>query len=185
MLHEAEQGLSRGSVVNNLPANAGYARDGMELWVRKIPWRRKWQPTPVSLPGKSRGQRSLMGYSPWGHKELDTAEPSHPRHTDTHTHTDTDTHTHTHTHTHTRCWATRTVYSAPRGRPASPGTNLSTLVFPCSPLPGALGPHPPCLPTHPPPAPWALRGACPTATPCPHQPSSASRSASTRWRPTT
>ena len=36
--------------------------------VRKISWRRKWQPTPVFLPGKSHGQRSL-GYSPWGHKE--------------------------------------------------------------------------------------------------------------------
>ena len=43
-------------------------------WVRKIPWRRKWQPTPVSLPGKSHGQRSLAGYSPWGHKQLDTTE---------------------------------------------------------------------------------------------------------------
>ena len=42
--------------------------------VRKIPWRRKWQPTPVFLPGKSHGQRSLVGYSPWGHKELDTTE---------------------------------------------------------------------------------------------------------------
>ena len=37
-----------------------------------MPWRRKWQPTPVLLPGKSHGQRSLVGYSPWGHKELDT-----------------------------------------------------------------------------------------------------------------
>ena len=34
-------------------------------WVRKIPWRRKWQPTPVLLPGESHGQRSLVGYSPW------------------------------------------------------------------------------------------------------------------------
>ena len=41
-------------MVKNLPA-----------WVRKIPWRRKWQPTPVFLPGKSHGQRSLMGYRPW------------------------------------------------------------------------------------------------------------------------
>ena len=40
-------------------------------WVGKIPWRRKWQPTPVFLPGKSHGQRSLEGYSPCGHKELD------------------------------------------------------------------------------------------------------------------
>ena len=42
--------------------------------VVKIPWRRKWQPTPVFLPGKSPGQRSLEGYSPWGHKELDITE---------------------------------------------------------------------------------------------------------------
>ena len=37
-------------------------------WVGKKPWRRKCQPTPVFLPGKSLGQRSLVGYSPWGHK---------------------------------------------------------------------------------------------------------------------
>ena len=37
-------------------------------WVRKIPWRKKWQPTPVFLPGESHGQRSLAGYSPWGRK---------------------------------------------------------------------------------------------------------------------
>ena len=37
-------------------------------------WRRKWQPTPVLLPGKSHGQRSLIGYSPWGHKESDMTE---------------------------------------------------------------------------------------------------------------
>ena len=41
-------------------------------WVRKIPWKRRWQPTLVFLPGKSHGQRSLVGHSPWGHKkELD------------------------------------------------------------------------------------------------------------------
>ena len=39
-------------------------------WVGKIPWRRKWQPTPISFSGKSHGQRSLVGYSPWGHKKL-------------------------------------------------------------------------------------------------------------------
>ena len=38
-------------------------------WVRKIPWRRKWQTTPVFLPGEPHGQRSLAGYSPWDHKE--------------------------------------------------------------------------------------------------------------------
>ena len=43
-------------------------------WVRKISWRRKWQPTPVLLPGKFHGQRSLAGYSPWGCKESDTTE---------------------------------------------------------------------------------------------------------------
>ena len=43
-------------------------------WIGKIPWRRKWQPTPVFLPGKSHGQRSLVGFSPWGCKESDTSE---------------------------------------------------------------------------------------------------------------
>ena len=47
---------------------------GSDPWVRKIPWRRKWQPAPVILPGKSHGQRSLAGYNPWGRKELDTIE---------------------------------------------------------------------------------------------------------------
>ena len=55
-----------GSVVENLPANAGDSR--FDLWIAKIPWRRKWQLTPVFLPGKSHGQRSLVGYSPRGHK---------------------------------------------------------------------------------------------------------------------
>ena len=41
-------------------------------WVMNIPWRRKWQPTPVFFPGKSNGQRGLVGYNPWGHKESDT-----------------------------------------------------------------------------------------------------------------
>ena len=45
-------------------------RLGFTPWVRKIPWRRKWQPTPVFLPGKSYGQRSLGGYSPWGCKRV-------------------------------------------------------------------------------------------------------------------
>ena len=43
-------------------------------WVRKIPWKRKWQSTPVFLPKKSHGQRSLVGYSPWGCKEWDTTD---------------------------------------------------------------------------------------------------------------
>ena len=43
-------------------------------WVGKIPWRRKWQPTPVLLPRKSHGRRSLVGYIPWGCKESDMTE---------------------------------------------------------------------------------------------------------------
>ena len=48
--------------------------------VRKIPWRKKWQPTPVFLPGKSHGQRSLVGCSPWGHKGSDTTKDLHTWH---------------------------------------------------------------------------------------------------------
>ena len=58
-------------LVKNLPAV-------QETQVRSLgwedPWRRKWQPTPVSLPGKSHGQRSLEGCSPWGCKELGMTE---------------------------------------------------------------------------------------------------------------
>ena len=60
-------------VVKNLPANAGDTR-GFNPWVGKIPWRRKSQPTPVFLPGKSHGRSSLVGYSPWGRKESDMTE---------------------------------------------------------------------------------------------------------------
>ena len=51
-----------------------HKRLGFNSWVRKIPWRRAWRHTSVFLPEKSHGQRSLAGYSPWGHKELDTTE---------------------------------------------------------------------------------------------------------------
>ena len=46
-------------------------------WVGRILWRRKWHPTPVFLPGKFRGQRSLAGYSLWDRKELDRTEHAH------------------------------------------------------------------------------------------------------------
>ena len=49
-------------------------------WVWKISWRRAWQPTPVFLPGKSHGHRSLVDYSPWGHKESDTTEVTENTH---------------------------------------------------------------------------------------------------------
>ena len=55
-------GSPGGSLVKNPPTNAGCR---FEPWARNIPWRRKWQPTPVFLPGKSHGQRSLADYSPW------------------------------------------------------------------------------------------------------------------------
>ena len=46
-----------------------WKRCGFNSWVRKIPWRREWQPILVFLPGKSHGQRNLVGHSPWGHKK--------------------------------------------------------------------------------------------------------------------
>ena len=58
-------GFPGGWVVKNPPANAG---DRFDPWVRKIPWRRKRQPTPVFLPGKSDGEECLAGYCPWGCK---------------------------------------------------------------------------------------------------------------------
>ena len=60
--------------VKNPPA----MKETQEMWVRSLGWddplERKWQHTPVSLPGKSHGQKSLVGYSPWDHKELDMTD---------------------------------------------------------------------------------------------------------------
>ena len=50
-------------------------RPGFDPWVGKIPWRKKWQPIPVLLPGELHGQRSLASPSLWGCKELDMTEP--------------------------------------------------------------------------------------------------------------
>ena len=72
MKQEASQGAL---VVKNLPVNAGDIQDtGFDSWVGRIPWRGARQPTPVFLPGESHGQRKLVGYSPWGHKESDMTE---------------------------------------------------------------------------------------------------------------
>ena len=60
------------AVVTNPPANTGDRRLRFNPWVWKIPWNRKWQPTPVFLTGKSHGQRSLVGA--WGHKKSDTVK---------------------------------------------------------------------------------------------------------------
>ena len=65
------RGFPVAQTVKNLPAM-------QETWVQSLdqedPWRRAGQSTPVFLPGESHGQRSLVGYSPWGHKELDVTE---------------------------------------------------------------------------------------------------------------
>ena len=66
-------------MVKNLPANTSDAGDGFDPWIGKIPWRRKWQPTPVFLPAESHGQRNLVGYRPWGHKESDRTEHARTR----------------------------------------------------------------------------------------------------------
>ena len=73
---EYGRGIWGGTVVKNLPDNTGDRRDRREFnpYVRKIPWNRKWQPSPVFLPGKFQGQRSLVDYSAWGHKALDMTE---------------------------------------------------------------------------------------------------------------
>ena len=55
-------------------------RRGLDPWVGKTPWRRKWQPTPVFLPRESHGWRSLLGYSPQGRKESDTTKQFHFTH---------------------------------------------------------------------------------------------------------
>ena len=61
----SDMGIPGDSVVKNLPVNSGNARRGFEsLVVRQIPWGRMWHLTLVFLPGKSNGQRSLVGYSP-------------------------------------------------------------------------------------------------------------------------
>ena len=59
-------------ISKHLNVNAGdmSLRHKFNPWVRKIPWRRKWHPISVFLPGKSHGQRILTGYSPWGHKSV-------------------------------------------------------------------------------------------------------------------
>ena len=66
------------------PASAGDTRDTSLILALEDPLEKEMAASPVFLPGKSHGPRSLAGYSPWGHKESDTTE-----------------YTHTHTHTHT------------------------------------------------------------------------------------
>ena len=67
-------------MVKNLPVNAADAGD---VWVQSLDWEdpleKKWQPTPVFMPGKSQGERSLVGYSLWDHKESNRTEHTHAR----------------------------------------------------------------------------------------------------------
>ena len=69
------RGLPYGPAGKDSTFNVGDTGDASSIpWVGKVPWRRKWQPTPVCLPEKSCRQRSLVGYSPWGRKESDVTE---------------------------------------------------------------------------------------------------------------
>ena len=90
-------------VLVNTSASAGDTRD-----MGWIPWRRKWQPTPVFLPGKFYGQRSLAGCSSWGHKG---------------SHMTDHTHTHTHTHTHWVIYFWKYDFSIPH-------SNCSSSIWP-------------------------------------------------------
>ena len=67
-------GFPSGSVVKNPPAVQETQETQVHYPGWEITWRRKWQPTPVLLSGESHGQRSVVGYSPWGHKESDMTE---------------------------------------------------------------------------------------------------------------
>ena len=103
-------------LVNNSPANAKNTRFCMKRrfnpWVRKSPWRRAWEPTPVFLPGESHGQSSLVGYSSWSLKESDTTEHAC---TCTWVRTHARAHTHTHTHTLFSCKKMKSCYLCQHG----------------------------------------------------------------------
>ena len=64
LVHSLHRGFPDGSAVKNPPANAGDA--GSILGLGRLAWSRKWLPAPVFLSRKSQGQRSLVGYGPWG-----------------------------------------------------------------------------------------------------------------------
>ena len=62
------------AIKNPSASETNIMRLRFDPWVEQTPWRREWQPTPVFLPGEFHAQRSLVGYSSWGHKELDTTQ---------------------------------------------------------------------------------------------------------------
>ena len=69
-------GLGQGVITMKESFSSGF-RVSMALLIPPLKWRRKWQPTPVFLPGESHGQWSLAGYSPWSRKESDMTEWLH------------------------------------------------------------------------------------------------------------
>ena len=109
-----------------------HKRLGFDPWVRKIPWRRAWQPTPAFLPGESHGQRSLAGYILEGCKKLDMTKV-------TCMHACACVHTHTHTHTHA-------CAQRPPGSPAPPSGSRES---PESQGSGGSGLEPSCLISRP------------------------------------
>ena len=117
-------GLPPGSAVRIHLQRTRLRKHGFDPWVGKIHWRRKWQPTPLFLPGKSQGQRNLVCHSPWGHKELDMWE------LDTHVRTHARTHTcgHTHTHTLSLCLFSTTCLSLVGSLPNFP---IPLIIFTC------------------------------------------------------
>ena len=101
--HQWDEGENMIFIIKSLTGLMDSKQESIHLKCRKSrfiagwgrSWSRKWQPTPADLPGESHGQRSLEGYSPWGHKSWtqlsDSLSLSHSL-------------SHTHTHTHTRAW---------------------------------------------------------------------------------
>ena len=85
-------GLGLPSGANGKESACQCRRLGFDHWVSTMPWRRKWQLAPILLPAKPHGQRSLAGYSPWGHKEMNVTECMRA-HLPTHTHTPPPQHT--------------------------------------------------------------------------------------------
>ena len=92
-------------VVRNPPANAG-ERHRFNPWVGKILWSSKWQPTPVFLPGKLHGHRSLVGYDPWGLNKSNTTDHAHTHIIDI----CVCVYTHTFSHTHIYIFGDLVIY---------------------------------------------------------------------------
>ena len=113
--YTATEGFPGGSMVKNPPASTGDV--GSIPGSKKISWRRKWQPTPVLLPGESHGQRSLAGSSPWGHRELPTTKWAHLSHALHQSASGYSTHCKYSYHFTFHTFLPRSLYSGPMGLP--------------------------------------------------------------------